>query len=456
MATDSNDQSVFLLGTIRLLYAHLTEALCQEAFVEVRERERQREWSLYAMAKFWAQVVLRAPQSLTQALQECAQGTNGYPEVDASTVAFFEKAGALRPGFFAAIFQRFLVSILPHAKPVYAQEFAHLDDRFTEVWALDGSRLAAIWRRLKKLWRVPQVVLPGVMLAFYDLRRGIIRHLHYSMDAAKSESRRAVEAIQQVPRGALLVGDRLFAVMKIFAAVTQQGAWLLAKRNKTVKFRHKRKLSSGSHDGGRWTAYEVKVGGTSKHTPEQTWRYIKWTRGRTSYELVTNILDPQMLSAAEAIALYRERWAIERLFYDLKEVLNLNRIYASNPYTVAQQVYACALVHTAMRIAQGQVASDLDLAPERISVEKFFPRLAAASINYLHVMIALDKVVALNPEQELILPDIDKMDFASVPLDTLLVEKRNDRRRKKKFSPERRKWTSYKSVPGMKKKILQN
>lgn len=455
MATDSKDQLVFLLGTVRLLYDHLTEALCQEVFAEVRDGERQRKWSLFAMAKFWAEVVLRAPPALTQALKDCARPNSGYPEVEASPEAFFQKASALRPDFFAAIYQRFLVSILPHSNRVYGQEFAHLDDRFTEVWAIDGSRLAAVWHRLKKLWRVPRVVLPGVMLAFYDLRRGIIRHLHYSMDAAKSESVRAVKAIAQVPPGALLVGDRLFAVMKIFAAVAQRGAWLLAKRNKTVKFRHQRKLSSGRYDGGRWTAYEVKVGGTSKRTPEQTWRYIKWTRGRTVYELVTNLLDPQMLSATDALALYRERWAIERLFYDLKEVLNLNRIYASHPHTVAQQVYACALVHTAMRVAQAQVASDLDLAPERISVEKFFPCLAAASINYLHVTIILDEVAALNPEHELVLPDIDQMEFASVPLTTVLVEKRNGKRRKKRFSSERKKWCSYKSVPGM-KKIVQN
>ncbi len=38
---------------------------------------------------------------------------------------------------------------------------------------------------------------------------------------------------------------------------------------------------------------------------------------------------------------------MERLFFDLKEVLNLHRFYTSSPNGVAMQVYAAALVHTA-------------------------------------------------------------------------------------------------------------
>jgi len=49
------------------------------------------------------------------------------------------------------------------------------------------------------------------------------------------------------------------------------------------------------------------------------------------------------------------------------------------------------------------------------------------------------------------LPDIDKMDFATVPLKTILVEERNEKRRKKKFSKERKKWNGFRSVPGMKR-----
>ena len=41
---------------------------------------------------------------------------------------------------------------------------------------------------------------------------------------------------------------------------------------------------------------------------------------------------------AKALALYARRWSIERMYFDLKVVLNLNRVYAANPNAVAMQV----------------------------------------------------------------------------------------------------------------------
>ena len=67
----------------------------------------------------------------------------------------------------------------------------------------------------------------------------------------------------------------------------------------------------------------------------------------------------------------------------LKEVLNLNRIYAANPNAVAMQVYAAALVYNAMRVAQAEAAAAVGLAPEQLSPAKLYPRLAAACHVYL-------------------------------------------------------------------------
>jgi hypothetical protein len=92
-------------------------------------------------------------------------------------------------------------------------------------------------------------------------------------------------------------------------------------------------------------------------------------------------MDPRRLAPAEALTLLRERWKVERLFFDLKEVLNLNRFYAANRDAVAMQVYACAIVHTALRVAQGRIAKSARVEPEDLSVPKLFPKVAAASTS---------------------------------------------------------------------------
>src|SRR4030065_636623 len=69
-------------------------------------------------------------------------------------------------------------------------------------------------------------------------------------------------------------------------------------------------------------------------------------------------------SAREVLALSPRRWSIERLFFDLKEVLNLHRVYAGNPNAVAMQVYAAGCVYNAMRVAQGEVAAAAGVPPQ--------------------------------------------------------------------------------------------
>lgn len=444
----AKDPKVNLLKTIELLQRYVTEALCRSVFNKVRDRERQRKWTLYALISFWTEVIIRAPKALSHALAACAEGVAGWSQVRASPEAFFQKNTNMRPAFFREIFQRFLPLILPEAELAFCTERQRLYQHFKEVWVIDGSRLAAVWHRLKMLWNVPHVVLPGALLAVYDLRRGILRVLHYDPDAARAEISRAIESLQCLPGGTLLVADRLYAVAKFFASVIERHGWVVARRNKTVKFRTSKKIRRSSYKGGQLTESLVEVGGTGK-TPAQSWRHITWSKANARLELVTNVLDSGMLPAAEAIQLYRDRWTVERMFFDLKEVLNLNRLYCCSPNAVGQQVYAAALVYTALRVAQGQVAWALKVRAEQISVPKFFPRISAAASQYPAVLLTLATVEEMNPNVVLVLPDISKMKFASVRLSQICVEKRKGTRRKKRYCKERRQWKSFAHIEKM-------
>src|SRR4029450_824860 len=85
---DAHDQRVDLLSTVQVLHEHLTASVCQTVFEQTRTTERARKWTLEALAEFWTAVLLRAPQALTQALEEAAAGTGaGRPVVHARTRA---------------------------------------------------------------------------------------------------------------------------------------------------------------------------------------------------------------------------------------------------------------------------------------------------------------------------------------------------------------------------------
>ena len=119
MATPASpEQRVELLGTVQVLHEHLTTSLCQTVFQQTRTTERERRWSLAALASFWTEVILRAPQSLTQAIEEAATGNGaGWPRVQATPEAFFERCQTLHWRFFANLYEAFVAQVLPQATP---------------------------------------------------------------------------------------------------------------------------------------------------------------------------------------------------------------------------------------------------------------------------------------------------------------------------------------------------
>ena len=173
---------------LELLRTHNTAALCQTVFATVRITERQRRWTLEALVQFWLAVILRAPRALSQALYETLEGSEPlFPLVQATPEAFFQRCQTLRPAFFAEVFTRFTARLLQATPARYAQDLGPLQARFATVCVIDGSRLAAIAHRLKLLWAERAVVLPGCLLAVYDLGHGLCRTLAFCADAAAGE-----------------------------------------------------------------------------------------------------------------------------------------------------------------------------------------------------------------------------------------------------------------------------
>lgn len=203
--------------------------------------------------------------------------------------------------------------------------------------------------------------------------------------------------------------------------------------------------------GGGWLEDWLVRTGSGVSAPPQLVRYIRWRQSGARYELLTNVLAPARLAAAEALALYPYRWRIERMHFDLKEVLNLNRIYAGNPNAVAMQVYAAGIVYNALRVAQGEVAEAAGLEPEAISPAKFYPKMVAACQTYVVAQQWERRVRRLNPHRRLRMTDWRTERWASVAVPVLHVECRCETRRRRRYCPARRAWKSLAHVRGDRK-----
>jgi hypothetical protein len=449
LAKDRRRQEVDLLGLIELIHRHLTDTLCRDVHAAVRIGERQRQWTLEHLARFWTAVTLRAPRSLSQALAFSQTGKDGvYPKVTATTEAFFEKCRDLRWQFFHRLYQGFTASILPEAPPVYGQALGRIWERFPHIMVVDGSKCDAIRHRLKLLWSEKGAVLPGCISALYDVGKGICRHLLFSPDAAEHELQRTEALLAHIPQGTLVMGDRLYALMAFILPLQAAGLHGLFRRNNLVKLRKVQLLSR--KQGGRVLLEDWLVeAGSGQTGPKVTLRWIRYREPGRSRDLVTTVLDTQQLTAEEALELYPWRWSVERLFYDLKEVLNLHCFYAANPNAIAMQVYAAAIVHTACRVAQARLAQDQGISPEEISPAKLYPLLATASCYITHLELYHQELEAMHGI--LAKPSLSKFQFSTTTLGAILVEKRNSHRRKKRFHPQRKRWKSLKHIHGFNK-----
>jgi Transposase DDE domain len=443
-------------GYLSTVWKYLTESMCQEVFAATRKRERQRKWTLYAMVWFWLALLQSRYASQTRGLLEARAGSKLFPPVDATPEAFFQKAQSVRPAFFQNVFRAYTAELKAEAPPSFERELP-IDRRvFPEVYALDGSRLAKVARKLKVARKTTRAIIPGSMEAVYDLRRGLLHELHFDPDGCVGEIHMFEAVRRSIPTGSLLLNDRYYAKPKIWQEVAEQGLFMISRYNKTVKKRRVAVIAEQRNSKLSFDDWLVNMGGSQPGTEPVQLRWVRiWGPG-FDLNLITNVLDAKALTPVQLMMLYRRRWSIERMYLAMKEVLDLNHLYNCSPAAVGQQVYATAILYNTLRVSQAKIAATAGIAPELLSVDKLFPTLIDHYVKATCIDIGVERWVerARKKHPRLRLPEYHTYPpWLRVRIRDHLLEKRNERRRKRRFCKGRAHATSYNKIPGAKKLV---
>lgn len=91
-----------------------------------------------------------------------------------------------------------------------------------------------------------------------------------------------------------------------------------------------------------------------------------------SENYLTNVLDPQILSAQQVCELYRRRWRVEDAFLLTKRLLGLAYLWVGGTNGVQIQIFATWIFYAVLNDLCSQVAVALNQPKERISVEMVF------------------------------------------------------------------------------------
>jgi DDE family transposase len=180
----------------------------------------------------------------------------------------------------------------------------------------------------------------------------------------ESEWALAHRLLAQLPKRALLLGDRLYGVAAFAgqagAACARVGSHFLLRASRVSKPRVRKRL----RDGTRLIQVPVRQRGRPAHILE--WlelREIRVTVGRPgsrSHELRlwTSLVDIETAPALELVHLYASRWEHELYFRDVKRTLRKSAVLQSHTVeTGAQEIAAVVLASAVLALERARAAN---------------------------------------------------------------------------------------------------
>jgi hypothetical protein len=247
------------------------------------------------------------------------------------------------------------------------------------VSVLDGKALKHVAKRLKPLRGRSGGVLGGRALVAMDFESGLAVAMRADRDGDANDVKFVPELLPEVRRrfaGARLwLADRQFADLVQTAYFTQDDDHFLVRYNKKLHFHAdpSRKPQKGRDALGRQYVEDWGWIGGPKDTRRREVRRITLLRpGEEDIVLLTDLLDPDKYPAVDLLALYAQRWGIERMFQQVTEVFHLGTLIGGSPEATVFQFAFCLLLYNMIQVVRASIAATQRREPESVSTEKLF------------------------------------------------------------------------------------
>ncbi len=274
--------------------------------------------------------------------------------------------------FPAELFRGVLLDVLAQlparvaarTRPVPAV-LAALRSRFAACYALDGTTLEALFRKLGSLRARPAAPLAGHLAAVVDLVSHLPVQVWYAEDSQTNDKAFLPEILAWLPAHSLVVFDLGYFAFPFFDALSQAGHWFVSRLREKTSFTVERVLLNRPHVQDR-IVHLGKYRSNPSHMPV---RLIEVYVGGAWRRYLTNVLDPERLSVVEVVAVYEQRWQIETAFLLVKRLLGLSYLWVGSLNGVQLQVWATWLYYAVLIDLCDAVAELLQLPLQRISVE---------------------------------------------------------------------------------------
>jgi IS4 transposase len=192
------------------------------------------------------------------------------------------------------------------------------------VRVLDGNHLAATEHRLEPLRQTWAAPLPGRLLVVLDPERGLAVDAFLTPDGHAQERSLLDDVLATVRARDLWIADRNFCTLKFLFDIAACAAFFVIRQHGSVKGRlrgRRRHVGESSTGQVYEQAIELEHAGQTRRLRRITVELRQPTRdGDTVLHLLTNL--PEEVAAVACAELYRKRWSIETLFYEVTQTLH--------------------------------------------------------------------------------------------------------------------------------------
>jgi hypothetical protein len=247
------------------------------------------------------------------------------------------------------------------------------------VNVLDGKAIKHVAKRLKVLRGQHGGVLGGRVLVAMNFESGLAVVMRADRDGDANDVKFVPEVLPQVrqrfdgPR--LWLADRQFADLVQTAHFAQQDDHFLVRYNKKLHFHVDETLKpqKGRDAQGRQYVEEWGwIGGPKDKRRRRVRRITVLRPGEEDLVVLTDLLDATKFPAADLLALYAERWGIERMFQLVTEVFHLETLIGGSPEATVFQFAFCLVLYNMIQVVRASIAAIERREPNTISTEKLF------------------------------------------------------------------------------------
>jgi len=278
--------------------------------------------------------------------------------------------------FPAVLFERVLYRVLARLPARQAArtrplptDLAAIRARFAACYAVDGTTLEALFRKLQTLREQPTAPLAGHLGVAVDLLSHLPAKLWWADDPATNDKALAPDIVGWLAAGSLVVFDLGYFAFWLFDALSEAHTFFVTRLREKASYAVKQVLVNKPHVRDQIIQLGLYKGnGQCQHAMRLIEVFVngRWQR------YLTNILDPQRLSIVEVVALYDARWSVETTFLLIKRLLDLAYLWVGSLNGVKVQVFASFLFYAILIDLCDDVAEALGLRLEQISVEMVY------------------------------------------------------------------------------------